>query len=196
MPSMRPTGPKIIADRILLIRGKKVIVDADLADLYGVTSKRLKEQVRRNISRFPNDFMFPLTVAEQAEVAANCGHLRNLKFSPIPPLAFTEHGALMAASVLNTRRAVEVSLYVVRAFVRLRELFVEHKDVAAKLMLLERSIEDLAHQHEALAGATRLQFRELFQALRELTRTPNPPTKRPIGFITEGTKKGSTGRAV
>jgi hypothetical protein len=109
-----------IAQGILMIRGHKVMVDADLANLYGVTTKRLNEQVKRNRERFPDDFMFQLTAEEKEQVVANCDHLARLKFSPAIPNVFTEHGAIMAASVLNTPRAVEMSVYVVRAFIRLR----------------------------------------------------------------------------
>ncbi len=96
---------------ILLIRSQKVILDADLARLYGVTTKRLNEQVKRNRDRFPADFMFQLSAEEKAEVVANCDHLSNLKFSKALPFAFTEHGAIMAASVLNTPQAVEASIF-------------------------------------------------------------------------------------
>ncbi len=113
---------EVIERKILLIRGQKVMLDSDLAKLYGVTTKRLNEQVKRNKSRFPEDFMFQLTVDEKAEVVASCDHLSRLKFSPVLPFAFAEHGAIMAASVLNTQRAADVSIYVVRAFVRLREI--------------------------------------------------------------------------
>lgn len=116
-----PSNPAEIASRILLIRGRKVMIDADLAELYGVATKRLNEQVRRNGDRFA-DYFFQLTAAERSEVVANCDHLARLKFSPALPYAFTEHGALMAASVLNTARAVEVGRYVVQAFVQQREL--------------------------------------------------------------------------
>ena len=112
------------------------MLDTDLADLYGVTTKRLNEQVRRNRERFPKDFLFQLTETEKAEVVANCDHLTKLKFSPNPPYAFTEHGAIMAASVLNSPSAVEVSVYVVRAFVQLREL--------ARLYSIQVTYEDAA----------------------------------------------------
>ncbi len=97
------------------------MLDADLAALYGVSTKRLNQQVKRNLARFPADFRFQLTRSERDEVVADCDHLSKLRFSPSMPYVFTEHGALMAASVLNTARAVEVSIYVVRAFVSLRE---------------------------------------------------------------------------
>ncbi len=95
-----------VESRILFIRGEKVMIDADLAALYGVTTKRLNEQVKRNRERFPHDFMFQLTAAEKAEVVANCDHLRRLKFSPNLPFAFTEHGAIMLATVLNSPKIV------------------------------------------------------------------------------------------
>jgi len=98
---------------ILLIRGQKVILAADLAGLYGVTTKRLNEQVKRNRERFPEDFLFQLTTEEKNELVANCDHLSNLKFSPKLPYAFTEHGAIMAASVLNSEQAIETSIFVV-----------------------------------------------------------------------------------
>ena len=128
-----------IQQRILMIRGEKVIVDADLAEFYGVPTKALNQAVRRNINRFPADFMFQLNKAEKAEVVTNCDHLNKLKFSPVNPLVFTEHGALMAASILNSARAVEVSLFIVRAFVALRRTISEHKELARKITQLERS---------------------------------------------------------
>ena len=105
--SIVPVGK--IENRILLIRGEKVIIDADLAEFYGVPTKRLNEQVKRNAGRFPDDFMFQLEKDEKAEVVANCDHLENLKYSKSLPYAFTEHGAIMAASVLNSPRAIEIS---------------------------------------------------------------------------------------
>jgi hypothetical protein len=169
-------GSAHIASRILLIRGQKVMVDADLAELYGVSTKRLNEQVRRNASRFPADFMFALTAAEKAEVVANCDHLARLKFSPTLPSAFTEHGALMAASVLNTTRAVEVSVYIVRAFVQLRELIASNKDLARRLDELEARIGKKLDSHDqAIVG--------LINAMRELMKPTEPLTKRKIGFV-------------
>jgi hypothetical protein len=113
------------------------MLDADLAALYGVSTKRLNEQVRRNKDRFPGDFVFKLTAGEKAEVVAKCDHLAKLKFSPVLPHAFTEHGAVMLASVLNSKIAVEASIQVVRAFVRLRQMLATHKDLAAKLAELQ-----------------------------------------------------------
>jgi len=107
---------------ILVIRGQKVILDADLAKLYGVSTKALNQAVRRNDSRFPEDFLFSLTAKEKEEVVTNCDHLRKLKFSRTLPNAFTERGAIMAANVLNSERAVESGVQVVRAFVKLHDM--------------------------------------------------------------------------
>ncbi|HEX4943691.1 MAG TPA: ORF6N domain-containing protein [Usitatibacteraceae bacterium] len=166
------TSPAHIAERILVLRGHKVMIDADLAELYGVETKRLNEQVRRNQARFPRDFMFQLTLAERSEVVANCDHLRKLKFSHSLPYAFTEHGALMAASILNTERAVEVSVYVVRAFVQLREMLVSNKDLAAQLAQLERKF---ATHDQAIAS--------IIATIRQLMAPPQAQKKPPIGFV-------------
>lgn len=126
-----------IESRIQLIRSQKVMIDSDLAELYGVATKRLNEQVKRNHERFPSDFMFQLTPAEKQEVVANCDHLAKLKFSKSLPLAFTEHGAIQAANVLASPQAIEVGVYVVRAFVHLRELVVSNTELALRLEELE-----------------------------------------------------------
>lgn len=187
-----PVPAERIAGAILIVRGQKVIVDADLAALYGVETRRLNEQVRRNPDRFPADFMFQLTAEEMGALMSQSatskpgrGGRRKL------PLVFTEHGALMAATVLNSPRAVEVSLYVVRAFVRLREALSANKDLAAKLAELEKKTEALALKHNALASNTRAQLHQVFEAIRELMRPPEPLRKRPIGFVTDDTKKRS-----
>jgi len=172
---------ELIAQSILVVRGQKVMIDADLAALYGVATKRLNEQVKRNLDRFPADFMFQLSQPEKDEVVANCDHLAKLKFSKALPFAFTEHGALMAASVLNTPRAVEVSVYVVRAFVELRELLAGNKELALKLAELESRIGRKLDSHDqAIAG--------LIDAIRELMRPPEPRKKQPIGFVTDKQK--------
>jgi hypothetical protein len=157
---------------ILTIRGHKVILDTDLARLYSVSTKRLNQQVRRNSDRFPEDFLFQLTAEEKSEVVANCDHLSNLKFSPALPLAFTEHGAIMAASVLNTQQAIEASIFVVRAFVRLREVLATHRRLARKLKELE-----------ARMGEHDEQLQVIFEAIHQLMSPPDKPTKK-IGFET------------
>jgi hypothetical protein len=166
---------EVIEQRILLIRGQRVMLDADLAGLYGTTTKRLNEQVKRNRGRFPEDFMFQLTTKEKAEVVANCDHLAKLKFSPVLPNAFTEHGAIMAASVLNTEKAIQISVYVVRAFVKLREMLSTHKELAHKLAALERKLQN--HDES---------IRSLVVAIRQLMAPPEPePPKKRIGFLVE-----------
>jgi len=157
-----------------MIRGEKVILDADLARLYGVETKILNQAVKRNIDRFPEDFMFRLTKGEKAEVVTNCDHLERLKYSPVLPHAFTEHGAIMAATVLNSPRAVRASVFVVRAFVRLRRILVQHKELAARLDELERKLE--GHDRQIIA---------VVDAIRRLMAPPPGPPKKRIGFQTE-----------
>ena len=152
---------------ILLIRGHKVMLDADLARLYGVSTKRLNEQVKRNRDRFPPDFMFQLTQEEKQKVVANCDHLRNLKFSKSLPYAFTEHGAVMLASVLSSPIAIHASIQVVRAFIRLREMVRSYRELAEKLEEFEKKYDT--------------QFKVVFDAIRELMKPPEPKRRR-IGF--------------
>lgn len=159
---------------ILLIRDRKVMLDADLASLYGVTTKRLNEQVKRNRDRFPEDFMFDLTPEEKAEVVANCDHLGHLKFSSALPHAFTEHGAIMLASVLNSPKAVEISVYVVRAFIKLREMLANNKELARKLEELERKVKNHDENIEGLIQAIR--------ALRSRPEVPPTAVQRGAGF--------------
>jgi hypothetical protein len=157
--------------KILTIRGQRIILDADLADLYGVSTKRLNEQVKRNIKRFPPDFMFQLVEQEKAEVVANCDHLQKLKFSPNLPYAFTEHGAIMAASVLNSNHAVQTSVFVVRAFVQLRRMLVPYKELMARLEHLEKTVAT----HDG-------QITVIVDAIRLLMPPPEEPPKAPFGF--------------
>jgi|ERR1035441_3325399 hypothetical protein len=152
---------------ILLIRGEKVMLDSDLAEIYDVTTKRLNEQVKRNASRFPPDFMFQLTESEKTEVVANCDHLVRLKFSPHLPYVFTEHGALMLANVLNSERAALTSVQVVRAFVRLRQILASNAELSRKLAALEKKYD--------------AQFKVVFDAIRQLM-TPPETKRREIGF--------------
>jgi hypothetical protein len=160
-----------IQQRILLIRGEKVIIDSDLAEAYGVTTKALNQAIRRNVDRFPPDFMFRLNKKEKQEVVTNCDHLQNLKYSAVNPCAFTEHGAIMAASVLNSPKAIEVSVYVVRAFVRLREMITGHKELAGKIAELERKV-----------GGHDEQIMVLIEAIKQLMDPRLPPKTRRIGF--------------
>jgi len=157
-----------IVNAILFIRGQKVMLDRDLATLYGVQTRRLNEQVKRNIDRFPSDFMFQLTIEEKAEVIANCDHLKSLKFSRTNPHAFTEHGVAMLASILNTAMAIQTSIIVVRVFIQLRKLLATHEELIQKINHLEQ-------QYDA-------NFRIVFEALKQLIDEPNPP-RRQIGFV-------------
>jgi len=161
-----------IAHRILLIRGVKVLIDADLAALYGVTTKRLNEQVKRNTARFPADFVFKLTNAEKLEVVANCDHLEKLKFSRINPFVFTEHGAIMVASVLNSVKAIEISVLIVRTFVKLRQTLVANAELRHKLFELENRLDS----HDDA-------IKTLINAIRQLMEAPATDKKRPIGFV-------------
>lgn len=170
-----PLPVELIATKILVIRGQRVMIDADLAALYGVPTKALNQAVKRNPARFPADFMFQLTSDQKQEVVTNCDHLNKLKFSRTLPFAFTEHGAIQAANVLNSAQAVDAGVYVVRAFVRLRELLATNKDLAQQLNELEqRMMYRMDNQDETISG--------LMNALRQLMEPP-PSKKRPIGFI-------------
>lgn len=164
-----------IAQRIVVIRGQRVLLDTDLASLYGVTVKRLNEQVRRNAKRFPGSFVFHLTFNELrtnwSQIATSSKKYRG---SGRLPLAFTEHGAIMAATILNSPRAVEMIVYVVRAFVKLRELLASNTELARKLEALEKSV-------ATLDARTRRQFDEVYKAIRALM-TPPGVKSRPIGF--------------
>ena len=167
MPSER------VERAILLVRGMRVLLDTDLAALYGVTTKRLNEQVKRNIERFPGDFAFQLTAEESAHLRSQVATLdggrgRHRKYLPH---VFTEHGAIMAASVLNSAEAVEMSSLVVRVFVRIRTMLATHRQLAAKLGELERKLS--AHDEQIVV---------LFQAIRELMEPPPVPPARRIGF--------------
>lgn len=186
---MTPTPAAVPAQagidgRILLIRGQKVMIDADLAELYGVPTKALNQAVKRNARRFPADFMFQLTAAERLQVVTECDHLTRLKFSKALPFAFTEHGAIQAANVLNSEQAVDMGVYVVRAFVRLREVLVSNKELALRLDDLENKTELMSLKTDTFEHNTRVQLKQIFDAIRELMASPEPAAKRPIGFVT------------
>ncbi|MEO7311574.1 MAG: ORF6N domain-containing protein [Chitinophagaceae bacterium] len=161
---------EVVINKILLLRRKKVMIDKDIAELYGVPTKRLNEQVKRNLKRFPKDFMFQLTQEEKDKVVAYCDHLQTLRFSSNLPYAFTEHGAVMLASVLNSERAIEVNIQIVRIFTELREMLLSNKDILLQLEKLERKA--TAHDDD---------IKLIFQALKKLLNPPTQPRKR-IGF--------------
>jgi hypothetical protein len=168
-----------IDHRILVVRGERVMLDTDLAELYGVPTKALNQAVKRNSVRFPEDFMFRLDAAEvealnRSQTVTGSQKHRDPRF---PPYAFTEHGAIQASNVLNSARAAEMSVLVVRAFVRMREVIAQNKDIAKKLAQLEARIDG---QDEAIV--------EVVQAIRQLmdsTRAPASETRprRRIGFV-------------
>jgi hypothetical protein len=165
-----------ISRAILVVRGRRVMLDRDLAAIYGVTVKRLNEQVKRNAPRFPEDFVFQLNAEESGRLRSQfatlkAGRGRNIKYLPY---AFTEHGAIQAANVLNSPRAVAMGVYVVRAFVQLREIIASNKDLAHKLAALERSL-------AALDAKTQRQFHDVYEAIRALM-IPAPSRRRGIGF--------------
>jgi hypothetical protein len=167
----------LIERRIITIRHQRVMIDADLAELYGVPTKALNQAVKRNPGRFPPDFVFNLNPGEKSEVVTNCDHLARLKFSRTLPFAFTEHGAIQAANVIASARAAEMSVYIVRAFIHLRELVISHADLARRLSDVELGLDDFQLE-------TREQIREILQVLHQLMSPPAAPRKRPIGFVT------------
>jgi hypothetical protein len=171
MPKRRGTPAFVVESRILILRHRRVIVDADLAQLYGVPVKRLNEQAKRNQERFPSDFMFQLTRKEhdalRSQIATSKKSRGGRRYTPY---AFTEHGAIMAATVLNSKRAVQMSVFVVRAFVRLREMLATNRRLAGKIAELENRLDT----HDSV-------IQELIEAIRELMVPKEPPHRR-IGF--------------
>ncbi|HEY2414229.1 MAG TPA: ORF6N domain-containing protein [Pirellulaceae bacterium] len=162
-----------ILGSIVLIRGQKVLLDADLASMYGVSTKRLNEQVRRNRTRFPSDFMFRLS-EDEANVLRS--QFATSKTDPrggrrYAPYVFTEQGVAMLSSVLKSKRAVQANIAIMRAFVELREILASHKDLARKLEAMEKKYD--------------AQFKVVFDAIRELMKPPETPPKRKIGFVVD-----------
>jgi leucyl aminopeptidase len=184
-----------IEQRILLIRGQRIMLDADLAELYGVTTKRLNEQVKRNLRRFPEDFMFQLTTKEWADltsqiamsnaqsnrsqIATGSQRHRDPRFTPY---AFTEHGALMAANILRSERAIQMSVFVVRAFIRMRQMIIQQQGLARKLAELEKKLTERLDVHETAITEVLRQIMRLLSPPPESE--PEPPKKR-IGFLVE-----------
>ena len=159
---------EVVEKKIYLIRGMKVMLSNDLANLYGVETRVLVQAIKRNIERFPDDFMFQLNPEEFLNlksqiVISSWGGLRRAA-----PYAFTEHGIAMLSSVLNSRRAIDVNIHIIRAFVKLREMMTSHKDLARKLNELEKKYDS--------------QFQIVFEAIRQLIEVEEKPKKR-IGFV-------------
>lgn len=173
--SIAPVEP--VENLIQTIRGQRVILDADLARIYGVPTKVLNQAVKRNRKRFPCDFMFQLTATEAGSarrsrsqtVTLKRGH--NLKYRPY---AFTEHGAIQAANVLNSEAAVQMGLFVVRAFVKMREALANHRELVHKLAELERTLTERLDDHEQIIAS-------ILEELRQLMNPPEPARKQ-IGF--------------
>ena len=175
-PTRTATVPiEPIAQAIFILRGQKVLLDAELAELYGVPTKALNQAVKRNSERFPEDFLFRLTGEEtealnRSQFVTGSQKHRDLRF---PPYAFTEHGAIMAAAVLNSSRAVETSVFVVRAFVKLREMLASNTALVQKLNELERKLQS---HDQAIVG--------ILKIIRELM-NPLAPERKPIGFTAD-----------
>jgi phage regulator Rha-like protein len=171
---------EVIINRIYLIRGQKIMLDRDLAELYGVETKALKQAVRRNLTRFPEDFMFEMSDKELAlwrnENATSKADIMGLRY---PPFCFTEQGVTMLSCVLNSERSIEVNILIIRIFTRLRELLLTHKDILLKLEQMERKMlkrDERTNKHEE-------EIQLIFSALKQLIDSPRPPRKR-IGFKT------------
>lgn len=158
---------EIIKEKIFIVRGKKVMLDKDLAELYRVETKQLKRAVKRNVSRFPDDFMFELTPEEQQFLRCQGGPLKRGQHSKYLPYAFTDYGILMLSSVLNSQRAVQVNIQIMRTFTKLRELMVNHEELRKKIETMEKKYD--------------YQFKIVFDAIKKLLEPPEKSKSR-IGF--------------
>lgn len=185
---MQENAIKIPGERIenviLLVRGQKVIIGADLAILYDVPTKALNQAVKRNTKRFPADFMFQLTPQEKNELVTICDRFQRLKHSSVLPRAFTEQGVAMLSTVLNSNRAIEVNIEVMRAFVRLRQMLLTNKD-------LSRRLDESEKKYDA-------RFRVVFEAIRELMKPPKLPDvpNKKTGFTLKEKQSGYSRRRV
>ena len=170
-----------IANKILFLRNEKLLLDRDLAELYGVSTKALNQAVKRNARRFPPDFMFRLTKKEKDELVTNCDRFQSLKHASVSPRAFTEQGVAMLSSVLNSDRAVDVNIAIMRAFVHMRKMIASHTELAKKLKELEHHIKDHDEKIQAI-----------FEAIQQLITLPEKRNKK-IGFTAKKpTKKQPT----
>jgi len=175
-PSQPPVALELIERRICVIRGQKVMLDGDLAELYQVPTRALNQAVRRNLDRFPEDFMLQLTKEEASVLRSRLVTLDKGRgrYSKYAPLAFTEHGVAMLSSVLNSQRAVQMNILIIRAFVRLREVLATHKDLARRL----QRVEARQKQHASIIGA-------VVEEIKKLRHPPLGAPKRRIGFLTD-----------
>ena len=158
-----------ISNRIYTLRNEEIMIDRDLAELYGVETKRLNEQVKRNNERFPSDFMFQLNDKEKNELVAKCDRLNSLKYSTVNPYVFTEQGVYMLSSVLKSKKAIEVNIAIIRTFKKLREFSKHYNALAKKIMEVERKNDK--------------QYKELSKALEELIHESKVADSKTIGFI-------------
>ncbi|MFK5958698.1 MAG: ORF6N domain-containing protein [Lutibacter sp.] len=158
---------EVITNKIYFIRNQKVILDRDLALLYGVETKRLKEQVRRNINRFPNSFMFELTTEEYASLRSQYASLKQGRHSKYPPFVFTEHGILMLSSILNSDNAIKMSLQIIDTFVQLRKLATNYEELLTKIQQIELQYNN--------------QFGEIYEVLQKLLENPKETKRTKIG---------------
>lgn len=167
---------EVIVNKILLIRGQRVMIDSDLAELYGVPTKRLNEQIKRNIRRFPEHFMFELTREEKDEVVAICDHLNKLKYSSFLPNVFTQYGVLQAANILNSDRAILMGNRIIEVFIKMHEMLLTHKDILLKLEQMEGQV---------VQNSEDIQM--IFEALKQLL-NPAREERKPVGYKITGKK--------
>lgn len=163
---------EVIMNKIILIRGKKVMLDRDLAKLYGVTTKHLNQQVKRNFKRFPEDFMFQLTKEEKEDIVIQFEDLNSLKFSPVSPNVFTEHGAVMLASILNSDKAIEVNIQIVRVFARIRQMLSDNTELRLEIEKIKSKVDNHNKNIE-------LVFKYLDELLEK---KENPKPRKVVGF--------------
>lgn len=168
---------EVIINKIIVLRDKKVMIDRDLAELYGVTTKRLNEQVKRNPKRFPIDFMFQITKEEKEQIILQFDHLKGLKFSPVLPYVFSEHGVLMLSSVLNSDKAIEVNIQIIRVFTYIRQALTENTELRLAIEKLEKKTDNNTKNIEIV-----------FKYFDELTNKKQKP-RTPIGYKLPKKKK-------
>jgi hypothetical protein len=185
MTAPKAQAPVRIEQRIRILRNQKVMLDTDLAALYGVATKVLLQAVKRNSARFPDDFMFQLDAPEweslRSQIVTSNGARGGRRYAPY---AFTEQGVAMLSSVLGSAQAIAVNIEIMRAFVRLREVIVSNKELAKRIDALENKADLMDLKHDTFEHNARVQFKQIFEALREMMAQPEPPKKRAIGFVT------------
>lgn len=173
-----------IQNRIIVLRGKKVMIDRDLAMLYEVKTKVLNQAIKRNVERFPANFMFHLNKEEKEEVVTNCDHLKALKFSPVLPYAFTEYGVAMLSSVLNSKRAIRVNIAIINAFVKMREMFENFKKNGEMIETIKRDYDQRFILYRRIIEA----HSKDIQTIYKLLTPPEESEKDEIGFKVERKK--------